>query len=165
MPKIIENLPRRLVEEARKQAEEQGYDAMSIRSVAKRCGVGVGTVYNYYPSKDDLIAAFIQFDWVECMEPTKAVHENMQVALRSIYDCLSHFLERNEKIFRDEAARISLSGSGGRYHAMARCALAEAVRPFCPDDFTAHFIGEAMVTWVLEGVDFETLCPVLLRLK
>ena len=71
MPKIIENLRQRLMEEARRQAEELGYSAMTIRSVAKGCDVGVGTVYNYYPSKDALIAAFVQYDWVESMEPLK----------------------------------------------------------------------------------------------
>ena len=44
MPKKIINLESRLVEEARKQIEEVGYSAMTIRSVAKACGVGVGTV-------------------------------------------------------------------------------------------------------------------------
>ena len=52
MPKIIENLDQRLKEEARRQIRESGYSAMTIRSVAAACGVGVGTVYNYYPSKE-----------------------------------------------------------------------------------------------------------------
>lgn len=55
MPKIIENLESRLIEEAKKQIEESGYEAVTIRSVARACGVGVGTVYNYFPSKEVLI--------------------------------------------------------------------------------------------------------------
>ena len=35
MPKIIENLPQRLLEEARRQIETSGFSAMTIRSVAK----------------------------------------------------------------------------------------------------------------------------------
>ena len=45
MPKIIENLEDRLIQEARRQIAESGYGATTIRSVAKGCGVGVGTVY------------------------------------------------------------------------------------------------------------------------
>ena len=55
MPKIIENLESKLLEEAKRQIQESGYGAMTIRSVAKGCGVGVGTVYNYFPSKEALL--------------------------------------------------------------------------------------------------------------
>ena len=51
MPKIIENIREKLLEEARRQVMEEGYEAMTIRSVAGACGVGVGTVYNYFSSK------------------------------------------------------------------------------------------------------------------
>lgn len=164
MPKIIENLPQRLLDEARAQCEELGYSAMTIRSVAKSCGVGVGTVYNYYPSKDALIAAVVMVDWMECMEPTQAQHENLETALRTGYDGLRRFISRNEKIFRDEGAVLLFSGSGSHYHNLVCRELETLVRPFCPDDFTARFMAEAMATWVVEGVDFEILCPVLLRL-
>ena len=46
MPKIIENLESRLLAEAYRQTREAGYSALTIRNVAKACGVGVGTVYN-----------------------------------------------------------------------------------------------------------------------
>lgn len=165
MPKIIENLRQRLMEEARRQAEELGYSAMTIRSVAKGCDVGVGTVYNYYPSKDALIAAFIQYDWVESMEPLKRNYASLEEVLRAAYDGLSLFVKRNERIFQDEAAKLVFSGNGGRYHSMVRSALSAAVRPHCRDEFTAQFLAEALVTWVVEGVEFDTLCPVLLRLQ
>ena len=67
MPKIIENLREKLLEEAKCQVMEQGYAAMTIRSVASACGVGVGTVYNYFSSKDMLVASFLLEDWLECL--------------------------------------------------------------------------------------------------
>ena len=63
MPKIIENVRGQLVAEARRQVAAYGYTSTTIRSVAKACGVGTGTVYNYFPSKDMLIAAFMLEDW------------------------------------------------------------------------------------------------------
>ena len=65
MPKIIENLKDRLIAEAQKQIEESGYGTVTIRSVAKACGVGVGTVYNYFPSKEMLIATHLLEDGVD----------------------------------------------------------------------------------------------------
>ena len=32
-------------------AEHDGVAALSIRRLAEECGVGVGTVYNYFPAK------------------------------------------------------------------------------------------------------------------
>ena len=43
MPKIIENLESKLIEEAFHQIRDVGYSATTIRSIAKACGVGVGT--------------------------------------------------------------------------------------------------------------------------
>ena len=73
MPKIIKNLERILLEEARNQIEASGYSAVTIRSVAAACGVGVGTVYNYYASKDELLAAYMLEDWNACITAINAV--------------------------------------------------------------------------------------------
>ena len=72
MPKIIENIREKLLEEAKRQVMEQGYSAMTIRSVASACGVGVGTVYNYFSSKDMLVASFMLEDWMKCLAVIEA---------------------------------------------------------------------------------------------
>ena len=63
MPKIIPNIREQLLNEAKKQIAEQGYSKTTIRSVANACNLGVGTVYNYFESKDMLIASFMAEDW------------------------------------------------------------------------------------------------------
>ncbi len=50
---------------------EKGLDAVNMRSVAARCGVAVGSVYNYFPSKADLLAAAIQAVWQEIFDTTR----------------------------------------------------------------------------------------------
>ena len=77
MPKIIENLKDRLIAEAEKQIEESGYGAVTIRSVAKACGVGVGTVYNYFPSKETLIATHLLVDWKLCVDTITHTAESL----------------------------------------------------------------------------------------
>ena len=53
----------RLVEAAREVFREQGYDA-SLDEVAKRAGVGAGTLYRHFPSRDVLMDAIMQ-SWVD----------------------------------------------------------------------------------------------------
>lgn len=67
MPKVLENLQERILACARVLLLEQGIDGLNIRAVASACGVAVGMVYNYYGSKDQLIASIMLQDWLQNM--------------------------------------------------------------------------------------------------
>ncbi len=168
MPKIIENLPQRLLEEAHRQIEESGFAAMTIRSVAKGCGVGVGTVYNYYPSKEALVAGFMLDDWKNCIATIQSSAETadqLESVLQVIYDQITLFLDKYDLIFGDPAASLSYTGSSSRYHSILRSQLAAPIGQFCRDDFSADFIAEAMLTWTVAGKDFDELKGILLRIN
>ena len=168
MPKIIENLPQRLQEEARRQIEASGFAAMTIRSVAKGCGVGVGTVYNYYPSKEALVASFMLDDWKCCTTAIGSAAENaenLELVLQIIYDQITQFLDKYDLIFGDPAAALSYTGSSSRYHSILRSQIATPLRKFCRDSFTADFIAESMLVWTVAGTDFDELKAVLLRIN
>lgn len=167
MPKIIENLPQRLLEEARRQIGDSGYGAMTIRSVAAACGVGVGTVYNYYPSKEALAAAYILEDWKICygrIIATAETAKGREPVLWAIYENLQIFIAEHSAVFQDESATAAFTGSFGQYHGVLRSQLAQPVRRFCRDDFTAEFIAEAMLTWIVAGKSFDELSRILQRI-
>ena len=160
MPKIIKNLERKLVEEARRQIEESGYSAVTIRSVAAVCGVGVGTVYNYYGSKDELLAAYMLEDWNTCVTAITAVgnySDHPRPVTRCIYDQLCAYALRHQVVFRDEAATSAFAGFSGRYHALLRSQLAAPLRKFCSSDFAAEFVAEALLCWTMAGTGFDEL--------
>lgn len=167
MPKIIENLESRLIEEAKKQIEESGYGTMTIRSVAKACGVGVGTVYNYFSSKEELVATHLLEDWKQCITAIRAVSTYSDfprpVAL-CIYDQLISFAQRHLAIFRDEAAAASFAGSFGKYHGMLRAQLSQPLRKFCSSDFAADFLAEALLTWTMAGKTFDEIYGMMEKL-
>jgi AcrR family transcriptional regulator len=53
----------RIVEVAREVFREQGYDA-SLDEVARRAGVGPGTLYRHFPNRENLVDAIMQ-SWVD----------------------------------------------------------------------------------------------------
>jgi len=192
MPKIIENIRESLLEKARHQVMEQGYSTMTIRSVAKACKVGVGTVYNYFPSKDMLVASFMLEDWLQCVAAfTKACKEaetkymsedSIQAlseeiikdaaveALRSIYWELSHFLDKYRVLFSDEDASVGYASAFSSRHKQLRDQIAAPLFSICNKqsktnpDFLAEFMAESMLTWTMEGYEFEQITEVLLQL-
>ena len=140
MPKIIKNLESKLLEEARRQIQQSGYGAVTVRSVATACGVGVGTVYNYFSSKDELLAAYMLADWKDCVTAITAVGSYSDVPrplVRCIYDQLLAYTQRHQTVFRDEAAYASFVGVSGRYHRLLCSQLAQPLRKFCQSDFAA----------------------------
>ena len=71
MPKIIPDLKSSLVQAARKSLLESESHDISIRKLARECGTAVGTVYNYFPSKEALIAEAMMSDWLDCSRSMK----------------------------------------------------------------------------------------------
>lgn len=46
-------------------ASRSGLSALNMREVAAKCGVAVGSVYNYFPSKGELVALTVESIWRE----------------------------------------------------------------------------------------------------
>ncbi len=63
MPKILPNLHEEILMVGRDLLDESGYQEFSMRAVAAHCGIGVGTLYNYFPSKQQMVAAILRADW------------------------------------------------------------------------------------------------------
>ena len=167
MPKIIENLEKRLIAEAKRQIAESGYGATTIRSVAKGCNVGVGTVYNYFPSKDALLATYMLEDWQKCVTAINAVSTYSQTpenVVRCICDQLIDFAKLHESVFRDEAAATAFAGSFSSYHVLLRAQLAQPLRKFCGSDFSAEFIAEALLSWTMAGKSFDDIYGMIEKL-
>ena len=167
MPKIIENVKDRLIAEVSRQLEESGYSAVTIRSVAKACGVGVGTVYNYFPSKEALIATHLLEDWKICVDTiTQASHRaaQPQPVVECIYQQLVWFTQRHQVVFQDKTAAAGFAGSFSQYHGRLRSQLADPLRKFCRDDFTAQFVAESLLTWTMSGRSFAEIYEILKKL-
>ena len=92
MPKIIPELRERFLLSA-KQRLLRDHD-LTIRQIAQDCETAVGTVYNYFPSKESLLAAVMMEDWRTCLNRmlTEASAEDTALeALHRTTDALSWF--------------------------------------------------------------------------
>ena len=173
MPKIIENIREKLLEEAKRQVMEQGYSAMTIRSVASACGVGVGTVYNYFSSKDMLVASFMLEDWMKCLaviEDGCTKGEDAKEILHCIYDELHCFWGKYEPVFSDKKAEESSSTSLHQRHGLLRGQIAKPLATLCARqnkadaEFLAEFIAESLLVWTRTERSFEEISSILLQL-
>jgi len=63
MPRIIENPQEIILEHALGILEEQGYDSLNMRNIARSCGIATGTIYNYFPTKRDLLVQMMSNYW------------------------------------------------------------------------------------------------------
>lgn len=64
---------RALVEAASLLFKQQGYEAAKISEIAERAEVSVGTFYNYFPSKADLLLAIVSLEVEEVLYQGEAV--------------------------------------------------------------------------------------------
>ena len=160
MPKIIENLEGKLLAEAKKQLFEAGYGTMTVRSVAKACGVGVGTVYNYFSSKDDMIARVMLKDLDHCVAVIRSVKQESDCVLpvvRCIYDQLVLYARQHSGMFRNRNEAAAFMGSFDAYREMLRSQIAQIIREYCESDFASEFVSEALLTWTMAQKTFEEI--------
>lgn len=52
-----------LLDMAKAIVQEHGFDQLSIRRLAAACGVSVGCIYTYFPTKAELVAAIVKDFW------------------------------------------------------------------------------------------------------
>lgn len=165
MPKIIENVREQLLAEAKRQIRENGYAKTTVRSVAAACSLGVGTVYNYFPSKDMLIASFMAEEWLICLEKTKNADKgDSRSVIYCIYSELSAYTDSYRGLFSDKDAAKVFASVFSERHSMLRAQISEIILPLSEDAFLADFVAEAMLTWTVSGKDFDTLYNVIKKL-
>lgn len=82
----------KILQTSRELIQQQGWSAVSIRSVATACGVSVGSIYNYFDSKVELIGATVESVWCEIFHRPEdiAVFEDIQVCITWIYDRMAY---------------------------------------------------------------------------
>jgi len=107
-------------------AMETGLSSVSMRRVAQRGGIAVGSVYNYFPSKADLLAATIGLFWQTMFEKTKGCEQT------------SDFITYVEGLFQTLVKGLEEYPSFFSLHSMSFAAEEKAIGRAVMEDYFLH---------------------------
>lgn len=81
-----------LLQTSRDLVRERGWTSISIRAVAEKSGVSVGTIYNYFPSKSALISDTVESVWCDIFHESDepSVFQSIEVCIQWMYDRMSY---------------------------------------------------------------------------
>ena len=140
MPKLIANLRENILKRAKAELLQSGYDSLTIRKVAQDCGIAVGTVYNYFSSKDMLAAAVMLEDWLRALDRIHAgcvAAKSVPDALAVLYESVSDFSGVYRNVWEGYSFSDAEKGAFSERHRMLVRQLTECLRPtllrFSPD--------------------------------
>ncbi len=68
----------------------KGISAISIRAVANACNVSIGSIYNYFDSKSELLSATIESVWCEIFHSSRdsMVFQDILSCIQWLYNCV-----------------------------------------------------------------------------
>jgi AcrR family transcriptional regulator len=95
MPVAVENGAETILQAAKEQLAQEGYRNLSIRKIAQRCGLASGTIYNYFPTKRDLIVEMMVDYWkgfFDSFLDGEGEDLDLYEQLRRVYDKLRQFV-------------------------------------------------------------------------
>ena len=128
MPKRIPDLKNQLLKEAEQLLLSEGYAALSMRALAERCHIATGTVYNYFASKDELIACIMLQDWQCClrdMAQSAATAASVPDGFAALCQRLAVFSGKYRRVWAQYGG--SAGGYMEKYHGKLRAQLAGAL--------------------------------------
>lgn len=146
----------------RRLVSERGLSALNMRTVAKECGTALGTLYNYYSDKDELVIATIAVIWQDIFhlpreESGVPFTEYVDRLFRRVREVSSDYPD----FFAAHSAAVAGAGSDKAKSAMDRCfedirhALLAALKSdsaISPSAFSGALSEEAFAEFVLENI-------------
>jgi len=95
---IMNETRQKLLDAAVQELAEQGFDKANVNHIAEQAGFSIGTLYNYFPTKRDLMYAFIQQTaqlHVSFIQDRVIVEALPERRLQTFFDAGFSFIEEN----------------------------------------------------------------------
>ena len=158
-----------ILKTSRELIRQQGWSALSIRSVAAACGVSVGSIYNYFDSKAELVSATVESVWCEIFHRPEdaAVFQDVQACVIWMYERMNYGCKQYPGFFTlHSLGFLRENKSDGRrrmqqtwQHILSGlCSVLKRDAKVRPDAFTEQFTAEKFA-----DVLFSLILSALLR--
>ena len=73
-----------ILEQAKFLIKANGFENTSMQEIASNCGLAVGTLYNYFPSKNDILISLIMNEVTCIIGSSEAILKNLLVSCRIV---------------------------------------------------------------------------------
>ena len=79
-----------IMQVCRNIVSQKGLQSLNMRSVADECHIALGTLYNYYSDKNDLILATIESVWHDIFHANQCCKKTASFPeyVNNIFDCI-----------------------------------------------------------------------------
>ena len=171
MPKVIENIKENILAEAKRQIlSDDGYDAMTIRKVADACNIAVGTVYNYFPSKESMAANVMLIDWNRLVSEAGPMLKKADPSsgVKTVFNVIRDFSSIYGKMWLKGGAVRSTSVLGVDYHKMTVNQIKDMIELFIKDTaepYLTTFLAEVLIDLGSNGyTEYKDIEPLINKL-
>lgn len=164
----------------REIVSEKGLSSLNMRAVAEACHVALGSLYNYFPSKDDLMIATIESVWQHIfhMEQPCEGYLPFPEYISSLFVRVRQGMNEFPNFFTAHSVSFASSGKNKarktmtHYFSHMKTGMAEALRTDLSvkkDAFSSDFTESDFIDFVLTNILMLLLeqkenCGVLLEI-
>ena len=174
MPKMIADLEESLVETAREILLTDGYQALTMRSIAARCGVAVGTAYNYVSGKEQLVARVMLKDWRDAlarMMQLSLTAGDIFTAVEKVFEQIDGFWQGYAHVFQEYGHSGRAAAMQSSYHQLRIRQVTEVIAPALEKHGCLYtpalpaFLAETLLSAAAGGrARYEQLLPIFKRI-
>ncbi len=101
MPKIIKDPKEKILKVSSRELKTKGYEKLSMREIAKKSGIGLGTIYNYFDDKLSIVATLVSIDWNKSLnelENSLNNLNNIEEGIRLIFKTIQDFWNEHKEL-------------------------------------------------------------------
>jgi AcrR family transcriptional regulator len=102
LARILENPKQLIFINAKEIFLNEGYEKLSMRALSKKCDIALGTIYNYYPTKKELVIEMMTDYWKENFYVFFDIlnsEEDIDTKLSKTFDKLGVFIKTFKEIW------------------------------------------------------------------